>query len=98
MSMELVDRGSVENSKRNYMLIENKTLGFSNAVKNGQTRLALEYAQVIINELSERVNELESSNGSDNVPVQVDEVKSTPKARTTKKVENESPKLDETSA
>jgi len=50
----------MNNSRPSFTLNSNKSVGFKNAVTNGQTRLALEYAEQIISELCDRVNLLES--------------------------------------
>jgi len=50
----------MNNSRPSFTLNSNKSVGFKTAVTNGQTRLALEYAEQIISELCDRVNLLES--------------------------------------
>jgi hypothetical protein len=50
----------MENRTQSFTLKENKSIGFKNAVKNGQFRLALEYSVSIIESLEERIFELEN--------------------------------------
>lgn len=49
----------MENRKQSFILQEDKTIGFKNAVRNGQFRLALEYSVSIIEELESRIRDLE---------------------------------------
>jgi hypothetical protein len=51
----------MNNSKPSFTLNSNKSAGFKTAVTNGQTRLALEYAEQIISDLCDRVKLLEDS-------------------------------------
>jgi len=55
----------MENRKQSFTFKEDKSLGFQSAVKNGQLRLALEYCVSIIEELSSRIDQLESKLGKD---------------------------------
>lgn len=66
MSVEFIDRGIMDNRTQSYTMNPDKRIGLSNAVKNGQTRLALEYAEQLIGELMTRIIklELEVSNAS----------------------------------
>lgn len=51
----------MSNSKPSFTLNSNKSAGLKTAVTNGQTRLALEYAEQIISDLCDRVQLLEDS-------------------------------------
>ncbi len=51
----------MNNSRPSFTLNSNKSAGFKTAVTNGQTRLALEYAEQIISDLCDRVKLLEES-------------------------------------
>ena len=61
MSNGLFDRGVMSNGKPSFTLNSNKSAGLRAAVTNGQTRLALEYAEQIISDLCDRVQLLEDS-------------------------------------
>lgn len=63
---------------KNYELLEDKETGLNAAIKNGQTRLALEYLMYVINDLSEKVEELEEQ-------VNSKPAKKAPAKQTTKK-------------
>lgn len=54
----------MDNRKQNFTLKEDKSIGFKNAVKNGQFRLALEYSVSVIEELEERIFELEKNSNT----------------------------------
>jgi len=73
MSIELIDRGTMNTARRNYTLNPNSMAGFKTAVNNGQTRLALEYAEILIDQLISRVSELEQApmvNGESQKPAE----------------------------
>ena len=74
MSIELIDRGVMETTRRGYTLSANPADGFKTAVNNGQTRLALEYAEVLISQLMSRVAELESQSGNGETATEAEEV------------------------
>lgn len=59
MSIKLIDRGIMNTTRQGYTLNTNPLTGFKNAINNGQTRLALEYAEVLIDQLMSRVASLE---------------------------------------
>lgn len=63
MTIELIDRGIMDTRRQGYTLNSNSLAGFKNAVNNGQTRLALEYAEILIDQLISRVSLLENSLG-----------------------------------
>ena len=66
---------------KNYELVNDKEKGLEAAIKNGQTRLALEYLMYVISDLSEKINELQEK-------VDIAEAKkpaAKPKAQATKK-------------
>lgn len=59
MSIQLIDRGIMNTTRQGYTLNTNPLAGFKTAVNNGQTRLALEYAEVLLDELISRIASLE---------------------------------------
>jgi len=71
MSVEFIDRGLMDTRRQAYTLNEDSLAGFKAAVNNGQTRLALEYAERLIDSLLSRVSALEVS--SQNISNKEDE-------------------------
>lgn len=57
--MQLIDRGALT-SVNSYELSPDSWSGFTTAVRNGQTRLALEYAVLVIQDLNAEIEELKS--------------------------------------
>jgi hypothetical protein len=81
MSIELIDRGIMDATRRGYTLNANPAVGFKAAVNNGQTRLALEYAEILIEQLMSRVAQLESQQLGEEATVSTEDAISEPKEK-----------------
>jgi hypothetical protein len=85
----------MNNSRPSFTLNSNRSLGFKTAVTNGQTRLALEYAEQIISDLCDRVKFLEDSSATEEstdlpkATAEVDLVEEKPKVVRAKKTAEE---------
>jgi hypothetical protein len=85
----------MNNSRPSFALNSNKGVGFKTAVTNGQTRLALEYAEQLISDLCDRVKLLEDSSITEESTVppkattEVDLVEEKPKVVRAKKAAEE---------
>ena len=85
----------MNNSRPSFTLNSNKGVGFKTAVTNGQTRLALEYAEQLISDLCDRVKLLEDSSITEESTVppkataEVDLVEEKPKVVRAKKAAEE---------
>lgn len=96
MDVELIDRGIMNTRKQAYALNSNSLAGFKNAVNNGQTRLALEYAEIVIDDLLQRLVDLENATDSKTrITVETETIETTTEKTPRKKTPQEKTPTEE---